>query len=246
MRTPGFMLLLAALVLCAPAYAKRETFHVVVADPYIELHTGPGRGYPVFHVADRGSAIEVVKRRTEWYAVRTGRGVEGWVHVDQLARTLEPTGAPVALAAPGWDEFAGRRWEVAVGFGDFDGASSISLSGAWRLSPHLSAELLAAHISGEFSDGWQAGVRLLHTPFPEWRIAPYMLLGTGVLQISPRASLVSTEDRTDQYAQAGAGVRAWLTERFMLRAEYAGNVVFTSRDENEEVEEWKAGFAFFF
>jgi hypothetical protein len=32
----------------------------------------------------------------------------------------------------------------------------------------------------------------------------------------------------------------------LLRAEYKSYVVFTSRDENEEVEEWKVGFAFFF
>ena len=36
-----------------------------------------------------------------------------------------------------------------------------------------------------------------------------------------------------------------LTRRFLLRAEYKSYVVFTSRDENEEVEEWKVGFAFF-
>ncbi len=105
---------------------------------------------------------------------------------------------------------------------------------------------MASQISGEFSDGWLAAVRLVHTPFPEWRISPYFALGTGVMEISPRSSLVSTEDRSDQFGQAAAGLRAYLTERFMFRAEYSGIVVFTSRDDNEEVEEWKAGFAFFF
>jgi hypothetical protein len=247
MRTQAtFITLLAALVLMAPAYAKSELLRVEVADPYIELHTGPGRGYPVFHVADRGAEIEVIKRRTDWFQVRAPRGVEGWVHAQQLARTLETTGERLAIIDPGWDEFESRRWETSISFGDFDGASSISLTGGYRLSANLSAEILAAHISGDFSDGWLAGARLVHTPFPEWRIAPFFLLGTGVLHVSPRASLVSTEDRTDQYGQAGAGVRAYLTRRFMLRAEYSGYVAFTSRDENEEVEEWKAGFAFFF
>ena len=86
----------------------------------------------------------------------------------------------------------------------------------------------------------------MHTPFPEWRLAPYFALGTGVIHISPQSSLVSTSDRTDQFAQAGVGLRAWLAERFIFRAEYNGSIVFTSRDENEGVEEWKAGFAFFF
>ncbi len=246
MRTRTLIALLAMLIVAAPAYARRELLKVVVADPYIELHTGPGRGYPIFHVVDRGAAIEVVKRRTDWFEVRTARGVAGWVRQEQLARTMETTGEPVAIADPAWDDFAGRHWEMSVGFGDFDGASSVSITGAYRLSTNLSAELLGSHISGDFSDGWMAAVRLVHTPFPEWRVTPFLILGTGVMQISPRASLVSTEDRTDQFAQAGLGVRAYLTERFMFRAEYSGDVVFTSRDENEEVEEWKAGFAFFF
>ncbi len=247
MRTHATLItLLAALVFMAPAYAKREALRVTVADPYIELRTGPGRGYPVFHVADRGAEIEVVKRRTDWFQVRTARDVEGWVRAEQLARTLDAGGSPLDLAEPGWDEFTGRRWEMSVSLGDFDGASSIALTGGYRLSPNLSVELLAAHLSGDYSDGWLAGARLVHTPFPEWRIAPFLLLGTGVLHVSPQASLVSTEDRTDQYGQAGAGVRAYLTRRFMLRAEYSGYIAFTSRDENEEVEEWKAGFAFFF
>jgi len=32
----------------------------------------------------------------------------------------------------------------------------------------------------------------------------------------------------------------------MLRGEYRNNIVFTSRDDNEEVDEWKLGLAFFF
>lgn len=246
MRTRTLIALLAALVLVAPAYAKRELLRVVVADPYIEMRSGPGSGYPVFHVADRGVPIEVVRRRTDWFEVRTQRGVEGWVRADQLARTLEATGEPVAIEEPDWTDFEKRRWEMSLSLGDFDGASSIALTAGYRLSANLSAEVLVADLSGDYSDGWLAGVRLVHTPFPEWRVAPYLLLGTGVLEVSPRASLVSTKDRTDQYGQAGAGLRAYLTRRFMVRAEYSGYVAFTSRDENEEVEEWKAGFAFFF
>ena len=246
MPTRMFIALLATLVLVAPAYAKHDFLTVVVAEPYIEMHTGPGRGYPVFHVVDRGARIEVLKRRTDWFQVRTDRGIRGWVREDQLAKTLQEGGEPLAIVNAGWDDFGGRRWEAGVSFGDFAGASSISLIGGWRMSANFTTELMATQLTGNYSDGWMAGVRLVHTPFPEWRITPYLLLGTGVLHVSPRASLVSTEDRTDQYAQAGIGVRAWLTRRFMFRAEYAGDIVFTSRDDNEEVEEWKAGFAFFF
>ncbi len=95
MRIRIVIALLAALVLALPAYAKREYLQVVVAEPFIEMRSGPGRGYPIFHVADRGAQIEVVRQRTDWFEVRTEKGVAGWVHQDQLARTLEPSGEAV-------------------------------------------------------------------------------------------------------------------------------------------------------
>ena len=49
-----------------------------------------------------------------------------------------------------------------------------------------------------------------------------------------------------EVALVGGGFRAYVTRRFVLRAEYKSYVVLTSRDENEEVEEWKVGFGFFF
>jgi len=41
-------------------------------------------------------------------------------------------------------------------------------------------------------------------------------------------------------------VRGFLTNRFLLAGEYRSYVVFTSRDENEEIDEWTVGFTYFF
>ena len=67
MWTRTLMFLIALLCLAPAAYAKRAPVQLTVADPYIELHTGPGRGYPVFFVAERGEQIEVIMRRTDWF-----------------------------------------------------------------------------------------------------------------------------------------------------------------------------------
>lgn len=245
----SFRLLIAALALVfvgLPAYAKQAPVVATVAEPYIELHSGPGRGYPVFHVIERGQQLEVLKRRTTWYRLRSERGVIGWAPAEALAKTFAVDGLPLHLPDAGRSDFDERRWELGVALGDFDGASSISVLAGWRSSTHFTLELMASHISGRWSDGWMAGGRVVHTSFPEWRVSPYLLLGTGVINMSPRASLVSTRDRSDQYAQAGIGLRGWLGRRFMFRVEYVGDVVFTSRDDNEEVEEWKAGLSVFF
>ena len=63
---------------------------------------------------------------------------------------------------------------------------------------------------------------------------------------SGKSTIVEAPDRTDDIGHVGAGFRIYATRRFLLRAEYKSYVVFTSRDENEEIEEWKVGFAFFF
>jgi hypothetical protein len=37
-----------------------------------------------------------------------------------------------------------------------------------------------------------------------------------------------------------------MTRRLIFRAEYKTYVVFTTRNDNEEIREWKAGLSFFF
>ena len=70
---------------------------VAVADPYLEMHTGPGRGYPIFHVVDRGESVEIVMQRTDWYQVRAANGVEGWVDQGQMQLDVSATGMVVYM-----------------------------------------------------------------------------------------------------------------------------------------------------
>lgn len=237
--------LLAGLVPAA-AHAGGAQLTVTVADPYLEMHTGPNAGYPIFHVVGRGESITVLKRRTEWFKVRTESEREGWVEQGQLERTLQPTGEPLRFATQAFDDFAARRWEMGALGGDFGGANTIALYGARHLSRNLSVEVWTQQVLGSFSDGWIAGVNVVHQFFPEWRASPFFTLGTGVINIDPKATVVQTEDRTDQYAVVGTGARAWITRQFLVRVEYRGYVTFTSRDDNEEIDEWKVGFSFYF
>lgn len=228
------------------AGAERPLREVTIADPFIELHTGPGRGYPIFFVAERGEQIELMKRRTEWFKVRVTRGQEGWVHFEQLATTLDLDGEPFDLPALGFSDYAARRWEVGTLYGDFGGANVIGVYGSRSFTPNLSGELWLSQALGRFSDSTMATINLVHLMYPDWRASPYFTLGAGVINTEPKATLVATTDRSDSVALAGAGVRMYLTRRFVFRAEYKAHVVFTSRNDNEEVSEWKAGFSFFF
>ena len=226
--------------------AGNEFRSVSVADPYLEMHTGPGKGYPVFHVVDLGEEIEIVMRRTDWFQVRAENGTEGWVDRAQMERTLVPTGSPIEFAEADQEDFTYSRWELGGMAGDFGGANVVSIYGAYSLNPNVSIEVWGSQILGNFSNGWMASVNVTHETWPDFRISPFFTLGSGVIHTEPKPTIVQGEDRTDQIAHAGAGLRFYATRRFILRAEFKSYVTFTSRDDNEEVEEWKVGFAFFF
>ena len=240
------LIIIGHALLTGLAEAADEPATVTVADPYLEMRTGPGVGYPKFHVVDRGETVDILKRRTDWFLVRSSDGREGWVDRVQMQLTLQPSGQRIEFSTPGLADFTNSRWEAGVLAGDFGGANILSVYGAYSLNPHVGIEAWGSQILGNFSNGWMASLNVIHETWPDWRISPFFTLGTGVIHTEPKSTIVQGEDRTDQVAHVGAGVRIYATQRFLLRAEYKSYVVFTSRNDNEEVEEWKVGFAFFF
>jgi SH3-like domain-containing protein len=228
----------------APAASGAGT--VVVQDPYLELRSGPGRGFPVFHVVDRGASVDLLRRRTDWIKVRGTDGTQGWVHRGQLERTLTPSGEAVALPGPSPDSRTEHRWEVGLVTGDLEGANVVGAQAAWAATPTLLLRADVSQLLGNYSNGWLGTVGIAHVFKPEWRVAPFAGIGGGVLHVEPKATLVQPEDRTDSTAYAGIGLRGYLTNRFLLQAEYRQFVVFTSRDDNEEIDQWTVSFVYFF
>ena len=69
----ALMLSVSLIAEAASSNSEAETvFTLQVIDPFVELHTGPGRGYPVFHVVEQGESIAVLTRRPDWYEVDAG------------------------------------------------------------------------------------------------------------------------------------------------------------------------------
>jgi hypothetical protein len=241
------ILLLAALLPRTGAAAGRDDLQqLFIAEAYLELHEGPGRGYAVTQVVPRGDAVDVLYRRTEWFRVRTQRGVEGWAHQRELQKTLLADGSLFTFDMGNRAGFNSHDWEVGFSAGDYQGATLISSYLAYSFNEQLQAELTGSQFLGNASNGYTAELGLTHVLRPEWRISPIFSLGTGMIWIQPKSTLVLPDDRTDQTAYAGAGFRFYVTRRFFLRGEYRHHMVFTSRNENEEINEWKLGLAFFF
>ena len=239
--------LLIVLFMAAPALCgARDYLQVFVAAPYLEMHTGPGRGYPVFNVVERDASVDVLVRYTEWFKVRTERGVEGWVFEDDMTHTRLADGTAFTFNRGDRAGFTSHRYELGLFAGSYGGATLISTYGSWSFNSQLAAEVAVGQFLGNVSTGVTVDVGLAHEFLPDWRFSPFVTLGTGLVHTEPKTTLVEPINRTEQTAYVGGGVRYYLTRRFFLRAEYKSHVVFTKLNSNEVVDEWKVGFAFFY
>ena len=59
-RLLAFILFVQALLIGGVVHARENYLELVVTRPYLEMHTGPGRGYPVFYVIGRGESVKVL------------------------------------------------------------------------------------------------------------------------------------------------------------------------------------------
>ena len=241
-------LFLPLLLFCVVqiAWAEEHVQEVQIEDPFIEIHTGPGRGYPVINVSEKGRWIEILKHRAQWYLVRTSRGKEGWVHGDQLQRTLTPKGEHVELTVLNREDFVSSRWMLGAAGGDFDGASAMSIFGSYGFTQNLAVELSTTQALGEFSESLVMNLNLRNQPFPEWKYSPYFSLGYGFVETQVHGTLIKSEEESNRMLHVGTGVFRHLTRQFVASVEYNSYVAFTSRNNNEEIEEWKIGFAVFY
>ena len=117
-----------------PVLAMASDYYqqVKVADPYLELHTGAGRGFPVFFVVERGESIEILKRKTDWFKVRTPAGKEGWVSRDQLENTLTDAGVEKTFRDILVEDYLARRLEVGFAGGIFESDPLVLVRVGWR------------------------------------------------------------------------------------------------------------------
>jgi uncharacterized protein YgiM (DUF1202 family) len=239
-------LLLVAALVSTPRVAADEAVIARVTEAYIELHTGPGRGYPIFYVAERGESVTVLKQRTDWVKVRTRKGKEGWVRAEAMAKTVDLDGKPMAFFHPDIDDYRNRRWEGGALAGLFEKTDAIGVYGAYHFTRNLSLEAEYSEYFGAFSNGRYGSISVVNQPFPNWRLSPFFTLGAGMIEIQPKATLVQARDRTDDMLIVGAGLRWYWTRNFLVRFQYKNYVVLTSRDDDEVIDEWKIGFSTFF
>ena len=217
-----------------------------ITEAYIELRTGPGRGFPVFFVAGRDEWIEIELRHTDWYKVRTDGGKIGWVSRQQLESTLTAGGARKSFRDILLDDYLTRRVQMGVAWGRFKSETMLKLWSSYRLSETLSVEGTLGQVQGVFSgtDFWH--VNLLAEPWSDRRFSPFAGVGFGKFKNFPNQSLIGAQTTDAKLAGGVIGVRYHLSDRFVLRADYSLYTAFVADTRSLEYRAFTAGLSFFF
>ncbi len=217
-----------------------------VADPFLELHTGPGRGYPVFHVVERHRWVVLEMRHTDWFRVRTEGGHTGWVPRRQIERTLTASGAPKGPRDVLLDDHLSRRLEMGGGFGRFKGEPLLKLWLQYRLADTVTAEAASAQVQGVFSGTELWSLSVANEPWPEQRWSPFVQVGVGQFRNIPNTSLVDAAPVNARLAHATLGLRWQLSQRFTARLDWSLYTAFVADQRSTEYRAVSAGLAFFF
>ena len=219
---------------------------VQVTDPFIELHTFPGRGYPIFYVAGRGEWVSIELRHTDWYKVRTATGKVGWVTRAQLQTTLAENGLQTDFGDVAFNDYLARRWELGAGYGRFHQEPMIKFWVSYRLSDTLSIESTLGQVQGVFSGTSLWHVNLQAEPWSDQRFSPFAGIGIGRFHNIPNQSLVAFQQTNARMGDAIIGARYHLTDRFMIRVDYTVYTAFVSEQRSLEYRAATAGLSFFF
>ena len=238
----GLMLLLLTLVSLS---VGADDISVRVNTDFVNLHSGPGRGYPILQVALRGEPLTLLSKRTDWVQVLF-KQQRYWLARADLAALVSAEQQHFSISDNRLDDYQQRRFELGAMFGDFNGSSFYQLSVAYLFSEFVHTELALGQANGEQADNVSAELSVYLSPMPHWRLSPYFGIGAGVLRTTPRTVLVQTPDRNNALASTELGLRYYVSRNFIARAGYRRSVIVTDRNDNEEIDTWKLGFSVFF
>ncbi len=226
-----------------------KPLQVKIADPFINLHTGPGTAYPIFYVIDRGEKVSIEKRRTNWFQIRSEDGKIGWASRNEMQLTLLPGGELFNSPDANSSDFIQRNWAYGVTGGEFEKAPVVSIFSAYSFTENLATELTYSQSSASFSSSSSIVANLMMQPFPNWTVSPFFTLGVGNIKVKSGATLISANRSESTLSQVGIGLYYYLNRRFVLRFELNEIIILSannSKDDNEETGEWKTGFSIFF
>jgi hypothetical protein len=235
--------LLVLVLLCHVEMVFASTVQVTVVDEFIEMHTGPGRGFPIVNVAEKGQQLQVLKSKTNWYKVKTHRNKLGWVDASALSRTRIGSKPKVTFARIDTKRVQEKKFRAKVGAGWLETDASFSAGIGYALLKSFSVDLEFIKASGDFSSTSAVSVLGNLELFPRKKISPYVYVGSGQIVNVPRATLVGREITNSPLVSLGAGVSYRLSRTFYFDTALSSISFSSFDDQSKQYLSWQTGVA---
>lgn len=242
----GMVALILSFSLKAEETKLSEYVVLNVEGTYVDLYTGPGLGFPNHYSAKQGETLEILRRRTSWYRVKTDSGVEGWVEESQLASLKLVRGDDKDFQEAVLDDFYNAKFEVSVFVGDLSQDTQFNGRLGYKISDFLEAEAFYGQAFNDFSDTRFYGLGLQGKPIRGHRWEPYFGLSFGELENDPNSTVIGGETTKDDITMAQVGLRFYFTRNFVLRAEYGRMLLHVDDDRRDELDLLSFGIGAFF
>ncbi|MFT4766114.1 MAG: hypothetical protein ACI9OH_003237 [Oleispira sp.] len=230
--------------------AAEASVELIVIDTYLEMHSGPGRGYPIIHTMEQDEPITVLRRRGSWYQVANRHLRKGWIQQEKLARTIAPSGLPAALPDTQHGDYLAQQGRIGFALGQQGSAETASLVAGFRLFSFVGAEFELGQIFGTDTDGNSYGGNLLFEPIQSWSFTPFISTGYGqqVREKKEKQGVGKSNELNYEYNFVGGGINYYIGYNFVVRGEYRQVSITGDTVDNNTVRSsaWRIGFSSFF
>jgi len=217
-----------------------------IRESFVNIYSGPGRGYPIFHIAVRNEWIEIIQIRTDWFKVNTQKGVTGWAYKEDLGLTLSTDGNPISFDRYIEQNYQNQRFEFGFSGGSMAKKNAMAARLSYRINPIFTAETSWLNAADDFSTSVLYNINILIHPMTFTRFTPYFTMGAGRFFTEPDDSIENGVTSYSSSLNVGAGMHYYLSSRFLLRLDYRNYYVYLSDSEIGSHQEWTTGFSFFY
>ncbi len=240
---------LLAFIYHAPTWAlftDKPPYMVTVNEPHLDMHTGPGEGYPIYYVAERGENLEIVLQQTSWFKVRNNQGKEGWAEISDMNRTLDVNAQPNYFYHPSLDNPDRRQWEGGFITGKSDDLNQLGAYLGYTFYQHYTVETTFSENIGDYTTGNIFSINTSYQFSPNWRYSPFILFGIGKHTNHYSSHLNGDTSESDTIANIGVGLRIHLTRGLFIRSQYIHSLSLSNSIHQREVNQWNIGLSAFF
>jgi len=247
-------LLLAAVL--APRTARAEDAMVRVLTEQAQVHTGPGFGYRVVYMAQRGEVLRAVERATRgyWFRIVLPDGTFGWILGDEvfpfgidLAGKAEPPGVfrrfvdAVFAPSPLGEGYVQFTFSAGVLGGD----GMFLFRPAVLLDPHVALEAFFGETLGNQIDVLYYGVGANAYLWPASPVTPFFALAGGGVSSRRKADQFTIKVGDFSTVNVGGGMMFAFKKRVTLRFDFRNHVIFDP-NHTQSAQEYSGGLAIVF